>query len=163
MGNHAGNDEDAHGGTHDEHANHTANEGGNKAEDNGRGGIREEHGAVDGGNGTGDELVRDALEGGNEVSKDHTNAVVDDSDANGEGQRAGQSIDDEVIATSKLVDHGGIGNPSDNAGEQVEERHGQASGDGGVAQEGQALGNLDLLGAVLLSILLEDAATAAEM
>ena len=158
MGNHAGDDEDAHGSAHDEHANHAADEGGNKAENNGGGGIREEHGAVDGGNGAGDELVRDALEGRHEVGKNHADAVVDDGDADGEGERAGQCVDDEVIATGELVNHSRIGNPSDNAREQVEERHGQTGGDGGVTQEGKALGNLNLLGAVLLSILLEDAA-----
>ena len=67
--NHARDDEDAQGSAHDEHTDHATDKGSDKAEDDGGGSIGEEDGAVDGGDGTGDQLVGDALESRDQVGK----------------------------------------------------------------------------------------------
>lgn len=103
VGNHARNDEDAQGSAHDEHTDHATDKGSDKAEDDGGGSIGEEDSAVDGGDGTGDQLVGDALESRDQVGKDHTNAVVDDSDTDGEGQGTSQGIDNYIVAAAVLV------------------------------------------------------------
>lgn len=151
--NHARDDEDAQGSAHDEHTDHATDKGSDKAEDDGGGSIGEEDGAVDGGDGTGDQLVGDALESRDQVGKDHTNAVIDDGDTNGKGQGTGQGIDNHVVAASGLGNDRRICDVSGESGNQVEEGHGKSRGDGSVAQEGELLGNLDLLGAVLLGVL----------
>lgn len=153
VGNHARDDEDAQGSAHDEHTDHATDKGSDKAEDDGGGSIREEDGAVDGGDGTGDQLVGDALESRDQVGENHTDAVVDDSDTDGEGQGTSQGIDDHIVAASGLGNDRRICDVSGKSGNQVEESHGKSRGDSGVAQEGKLLGNLDLLGAVLLGVL----------
>lgn len=117
------------------------------------GAVGEEDGAVDGGDGTGDQLVGDALEGRDQVGENHADAVVDDGDADGEGQSTGQGVNNHVVAASSLSNNRRICDVSGKSSHQVEEGHGKSRGDGGVAQEGILLGNLDLLCAVLLGVL----------
>lgn len=142
VGHNAGDDEGAHE-AGDSHADQRAKRGEHKAEDNGVRGIGEQDRAVQSGARIGDELHRDALEGGDELGEQQADAGEQDVQTNDELHGLEESVDHEVGGAAVVSSSSGTSESSD---DQVENDHDQADGSVGILEEGQGLRNLEILG-----------------
>lgn len=99
------------------------------------------------GGGVGDQLLRDALESGDDLGEDHADAGQDDEHSGGELAGLHDGPQHVPLAAAELaLDVTGPGHQGD---EQVDDAHGAGDDDGGVAQEAEPLGDLQILGGLL--------------
>ena len=83
-------------GRQDDQADNASGEGDQEADDDRVRSVGVRNRAVDGGDGAGDELLGDALEGRDDLADDQTDAGEDDVDAASEGAARGEGPDDPV-------------------------------------------------------------------
>ena len=126
-----------------EHADDGANGGEDEAVNDGIGCEGEQNRAVKCGTGTGDDLLCNAIEGGNQLGDEQTNTGEQNEQANAEGDTLEDSEDDVVLSAGGFRYYLGTGQDGK---QHIEGNHDGGDCKVGIIQEGQLGAELGILG-----------------